>query len=158
MTNPSEERKDEVRRLADELFDYAIYAPLGAAMAVAEELPELVRRGRERFGPRLALAQMFGRVAADTARRRAEAFVRRPSAERTSAGRAPAPSGQTAEPPAASDLAIPDYDSLSAAEVIARLAGLTPRELIEVRKHEMAHRARRTVLTRIAQLLGDRGQ
>jgi hypothetical protein len=142
------------RRLADELIDYAIYAPLGAAIAVAEELPELVRRGRERFGPRLALAGMLGRVAADSARRRAEAFVRRPTDE-ARPGQTPQPSGPAAEPAGAADVVIPDYETLSAAEVVARLPGLTPRELAAVRAFEMAHRARRTVLTRIAQLLDD---
>ena len=79
MSDPADKRREDARRFADDLIDYAIYAPLGAAIAVAEELPELVRRGRERFGPRIALAQMLGKVAADSARRRVEGFVRRPA-------------------------------------------------------------------------------
>ena len=51
--------------------------------------------------------------------------------------------------------AIPDYETLAAAEIVARLAGLTPSELAGVRSYEAAHRARRTVLAKIAQLLGD---
>jgi hypothetical protein len=154
MSDPSDRRREDARRLADDLIDYAIYAPLGAAIAVAEELPELVRRGRERFGPRIALAQMLGKLAADSARRRAEAFVRRP-ADRPRADGTPA----AAEPDAAAAHparpAIPDFDALSAAEIVARLAALTPSELARVRSYETAHRARRTVLAKIAQLLGE---
>ncbi|HXZ82194.1 MAG TPA: hypothetical protein VED84_00395 [Acidimicrobiales bacterium] len=146
--------RPEARRIADDLVDYAIYAPLGAAIAVAEELPELVRRGRERFGPRLALAQMLGRVAADSAKRRAEAFFRRPASPGAT-GPAPGPSGEETGPVGSAPRAIPGYETLSAAEVVTRLPGLTRRELLEVRSFEMAHRARRTVLARIAQLLGD---
>ena len=157
MSDPSDRRREDARRLADDLIDYAIYAPLGAAIAVAEELPELVRRGRERFGPRIALAQMLGKLAADSARRRAEAFVRRP-ADRPRADGTPA----AAEPDAAAAHparpAIPDYDALSAAEIVARLAALTPSELARVRSYETAHRARRTVLAKIAQLLGEQGR
>jgi hypothetical protein len=154
MSDPTDKKREDARRLADDLIDYAIYAPLGAAIAVAEELPELVRRGRERFGPRIALAQMLGKLAADSARRRAEAFVRRP-ADRPRADGTPA----AAEPDAAAAHparpAIPDYDALSAAEIVARLAALTPSELARVRSYETAHRARRTVLAKIAQLLGE---
>jgi hypothetical protein len=157
MSDPTDKKREDARRLADDLIDYAIYAPLGAAIAVAEELPELVRRGRERFGPRIALAQMLGKFAADSARRRAEAFIRRP-ADRPHPDHAPAaadPDATTAHP---ARPAIPDYDALSAAEIVARLAGLTPSELAGVRSYEAAHRARRTVLAKIAQLLGEQGR
>lgn len=49
-------------------------------------------------------------------------------------------------------LAVPDYDSLAASQVIPRLAGLTPVELEAVRAHEVARRGRKTILNRIAQL------
>ena len=49
-------------------------------------------------------------------------------------------------------LAIPDYDSLAASQVVPRLAGLEPDELEAVRQYEAAHRARRTILSRVAQL------
>jgi hypothetical protein len=50
-------------------------------------------------------------------------------------------------------LAIPGYDSLSASQVVQRLAGLSRSELIEVREHEQSHRHRRTILNRVEQLL-----
>ncbi len=49
-------------------------------------------------------------------------------------------------------LAIPDYDNLSASQVVPRLDGLTPAELESVRRYEKSHRHRNTILSRIAQL------
>lgn len=49
-------------------------------------------------------------------------------------------------------LAIPSYDQLAASQVVARLAGLDAAELTEIEAYEQAHRARRTVLSRISQL------
>jgi hypothetical protein len=51
-------------------------------------------------------------------------------------------------------LAIPGYDSLSASQVVQRLAGLSQPELMAVRAHEQSHRHRRTILNRVEQLLG----
>ena len=49
-------------------------------------------------------------------------------------------------------LAIPDYDNLSASQVVPRLDGLTPDELEAVRRYERKHRHRKTILNRIGQL------
>ena len=65
----------------------------------------------------------------------------------------PAPAAPVPRPDA-SELAIPGYDTLSASQVVQRLQGLTPGELEAVRAYEQAGRARKTVLTRIAQLTG----
>ncbi|MGH9154235.1 MAG: hypothetical protein ACRD03_18040, partial [Acidimicrobiales bacterium] len=54
--------------------------------------------------------------------------------------------------PHAASLAIPGYDSLSAPHVVQRLDGLSGDELEAVRAYEAAHRARKTILGRIAQL------
>jgi len=50
-------------------------------------------------------------------------------------------------------LAIPGYDSLSASQVVQRLDGLSSAELADVRAHELASRRRRTILSRVDQLL-----
>ena len=50
------------------------------------------------------------------------------------------------------ELAIPDYDSLSASQVLPRLSALTPPELEAVRDHESTHRGRKTILSKVAQL------
>lgn len=51
-------------------------------------------------------------------------------------------------------LAIPDYDSLAASQVIPRLEGLAEGELEWVRSYEAAKRGRKTILNKISQLQG----
>jgi hypothetical protein len=53
----------------------------------------------------------------------------------------------------ATALPIDQYESLAASQVVARLTSLTPAELDVVRRFEAGHRARRTVLGKIDQLL-----
>lgn len=50
-------------------------------------------------------------------------------------------------------LAIPSYDSLSASQVVQRLAGLSVDEVRAVRAYEASTRGRRTILTKADQLL-----
>jgi hypothetical protein len=54
----------------------------------------------------------------------------------------------------AADLPIPEYDGLSASQVVSRLSGLTPEELQAIRSYEEASRGRRTVMVAIDRLLG----
>jgi len=61
-------------------------------------------------------------------------------------------SGTTSAPPPVEGLAIPNYDSLAASQVVPRLASLSPPELESVRRYEAANRRRMTVLNRVAQL------
>jgi hypothetical protein len=56
--------------------------------------------------------------------------------------------------PPVGELAITDYDSLSASQVVVRLDGLEPDELEAVRAYESAHRGRKTILNKVAQLQG----
>jgi hypothetical protein len=76
--------------------------------------------------------------------------------ERTEASPASAASpegnGAADVSPAVGELAITDYDSLAASQVVTRLAGLTGDELEAVRAYEVAHRGRKTILNKIAQL------
>jgi hypothetical protein len=62
--------------------------------------------------------------------------------------------GHVPPSPAVADLAITDYDSLSASQVVTRLEGLTVDELEAVRAYENAHRGRKTILNKVAQLQG----
>jgi hypothetical protein len=62
--------------------------------------------------------------------------------------------GATGPVPSVDGLAIPGYDSLSASQVVQRLAGLSPDELAAVGAYESTHRGRRTILTRVSQLQG----
>ncbi len=65
---------------------------------------------------------------------------------------ATSPPGTEQPQPSAIDLSIPDYDSLSASQVLPRLSSLSTSELAAVRTYEEAHRGRKTILHRIAQL------
>lgn len=80
------------------------------------------------------------------------------------ASTAPAPTAAPAGPDAtdeiditrsreAAELAVEDYESLAASQVVARLDRLSRRELRAVQTFESSHRGRRTVLGRIEQLL-----
>ncbi len=53
----------------------------------------------------------------------------------------------------AADLPIPEYDGLSASQVVSRLSGLSPEELRSIRTYEEDSRGRRTVLLAIDRLL-----
>lgn len=57
----------------------------------------------------------------------------------------------------ADDLALPDYDSLAASNIVQMLGGLTSDELDAVEIYERAHRARRTVLGKVMQLRDELG-
>jgi len=70
--------------------------------------------------------------------------------------RPPAGSGTSAAAPAVTpnveSLPIPDYDELSASQVIERLEGLDRDSLEAIRAYESGHRGRNTILGKIAQL------
>lgn len=162
-------------------LDLFVYAPVGLAVTAAEELPRLVAKGHSTLDTRLSMARVVGQFAVARGRQMMEQRIER-AATRVSTGTAdtetggeqpadaggPAPTpmdaglagrGPVAAPhsgtdagPSASHLAIPGYDSLSASQVVQRLAGLTGEELSAVRDYEEAHRGRRTILNRVDQL------
>jgi hypothetical protein len=63
------------------------------------------------------------------------------------------PIGEPLTAVTAAGLAIPSYDSLSATQVVQRLAGLSREEVAAVAAYEAATRRRKTVLSRAEQLL-----
>ena len=69
--------------------------------------------------------------------------------------KAPAPTARPADANgsgADADLPIPGYNSLSASQVVERLAGLSAGELEAVRTYEATNRKRRTILGKIDQI------
>lgn len=68
---------------------------------------------------------------------------------------APAPPVDAHIPDVAS-LAIPGFDTLSASQVVQRLDGLSRSELVAVRAYETSGRGRRTILSRVDQLMDER--
>lgn len=193
----------------DRLLDLAVFAPLGLALAVREDLGGFADRGRTALTNRVFVARFVATMAFQRGRRELERRIGehlRPSAPaatptapdnpadssaaaRTDADSSAAPSEPAAaseQPPArrrtvagtsartvagttagtsartaagsgagsSADLPIADYESLPAINVVQRLASLRPEEIEAVRRFEAAHRARRTVLAKIAQLQG----
>jgi hypothetical protein len=59
---------------------------------------------------------------------------------------------RAASAPSVEELPIPDYDELSASQVIERLDGLDAASLEAIRAYEAGHRGRNTILGKIAQL------
>ncbi len=169
----------ENRSPAERILDLIVFGPAGLALTAAEEFPKLVDKGRNHLEGQVRTARLVGQVAVQMGRRQlgqmASQRMSKPSA--TAADRPPSepevqspPAPQYAPAPAAAStvatsgsqvngngslrpLAIPGYDSLSASQVVQRLAGLSQAELVDVRAHEQSHRHRRTILNRVEQLL-----
>ena len=160
---------------AEQLLDLLVYAPPGLLLDARDLVPKLADKGRQRMGGQVTVARMIGELAVRQGQRRAERVLQRlreqparppssgPSGEGPANGHGPPPSAaatpsSAASPPSslgdASLLAIPGYDTLSASQVVPRLEGLSPEELQAIRAYEEGTRARKTVLTRIDQLLG----
>lgn len=166
---------DDQKSPVDQALDLFVFAPIGLLSMAREQLPSLVERGRQRLGNQMVVARMMGEYAVKQGREDAEKAVRdvvdrmsppapapvvrpepAPAAPATN-GSSPAPaSGPTEAPtaprPDAGHLAIPGYDTLSASQVVPRLAGLAPAELEEVRAYEASTRGRRTILNKVAQI------
>lgn len=152
----------------DQALDLLVYAPLGLALTARDELPRMIQRGRLEAQGRITLARMVGQIAVAQGQKEAgrlfDGLFGRGSgsAEAPSqpASSAPTPPEPAPSPPrrnlslSSEDLAIPGYDSLSASQVVSRLAGLSPEELTAVGDYEAASRSRRTILNRVAQLKG----
>lgn len=198
-----------LRSAAHLAMDVFVYAPAGALLTAASDVPAMAAKGRARIDQELRNAHLVGRFVVDTGVRRMRGQLEhltggRPApgpgpsaapppsraaarpATRPSTTRPPTTPPSTTRPPAARpaggaprteagipgapgaaeagpvpardtavDRAIPDYDTLSASQVVRRLDGLKPRELRAVVRHELANRGRRTILHRAEQLLGE---
>ena len=170
----ADEDKTPLDHLVDQAADLLVYAPIGLFFEAPTLLPRLAEKGRVHANN----ARLFGQFAV----RHGEAELRRRvgGLEEQATGwlklfglvpddraEAPAPepapepradalhgNGDTPAAPATADLAIPDYDSLSASQVVTRLEGLSGEELEAVRAYEVAHRGRKTILNKVAQLQG----
>ena len=156
------------------ILDVFLFAPIGFALDARELLPKLAERGRNQ----VALLKVVGQFAVNKGRADADRILKTkapappaptaPSAQKPSAPRAaPAAAPSRTRPPASAPAAtasgattqglpINNYDTLSASQIVPRLAGLRPEELARVQAYENSHRRRRTILGRIAQLQGRR--
>jgi hypothetical protein len=178
---PEQPEKTPAEQALEQALDVFVYAPIGLVFEGASLLPALVEKGKTQVTMARMIGQFAvtqGRTeavkradglreqAADLLARFAE--VKLPGQGSSDNGHRP-PAATTPAPPAAEptpepavvdegptvsvgDLAITDYDGLSASHVVNRLAGLSADELDTVRRYEAAHRGRKTILSKIAQL------
>lgn len=163
----------------DQLLDLFVYAPLGFVMNLDEVVPQLIEKGHQQVNLARMFGQFAVRTGTQQVRQRVEQIAQRAngSAPQGDAGEgdagegvggastAPAPEPAAATmaeepadgppveaPPFADELAITDYDSLAASQVVPRLDGLSADEREAVRRYEAAHRGRKTILSKLAQL------
>jgi len=172
----------ETRSPVDRLLDVVVYAPLGVAAQVVEELPQLAQRGRDTVAGPGAMYRSVGLFAMQQARNMAERHAGGVHDLLTSVGflsprgtasgdedaseTEPETGGfeadqvdpvarfdQTAADSASvGDVGISGYDTRPAAEVVPLLAELSAEQRAAVRAHESAGRGRRTILGRLDQL------
>jgi hypothetical protein len=168
------------RTPADQLADLLVYVPIGLFFEAPTLLPKLAEQGRVhtrnarlfgQFAVRQGEAEVRRRLAGleeqttgllralgvlpanDDDRGGDGSDTREPRPTSGRAERGPATAVAPSDPgPNVADLAITDYDSLSASQVVTRLPGLTLDELEAVRAYEAAHRGRKTILNKVAQL------
>jgi hypothetical protein len=157
------------RSRIDQLLDLFVFVPAGLLLEGRELLPKLAEKGRQQLGPQVQLARLVGRMAVAKGQREAvKAAARLGSTASSEPAPVPVPAAPAAAPRVAYDvnghrsedgavaaadtLAIPSYDTLAASQVVSRLDGLSAGELEAVRRYEVAHRGRKTVLGKVAQL------
>jgi hypothetical protein len=150
-------------------FDVLCVAPIGVAVSVVEEIPELIAEGRRRLELQLGNALFVGRFVVTQKQRELSArldglFSNGTGAAAPEPDAAPEPEPESggmerpAPDPAAAAIvggALADYDTLSASQVVRRLESLGPEELDAVRRYEASTRNRRTILNRAGQLLDE---
>jgi hypothetical protein len=153
-------------------LDLCVFAPVGLAVTVVEDLPDLISKGRRRVELELGNARVVGRFVVKKGQRRVSGTLDdfrhsgseervEPVAQGTAPGHAAASVRPPAPAPPARDTAaaavvggaLSDYDTLSASQVVPRLESLGTEELQAVLRYEASHRNRRTILHRASQLL-----
>ncbi|MFT5200761.1 MAG: hypothetical protein ACI9C1_000126 [Candidatus Aldehydirespiratoraceae bacterium] len=143
-------------RLADQVMDLLVYAPIGLALEARQLLPKLAERGRGQ----IALTRLAGKIASDRGQGEARKLV-----DQVIAVAGTVLAGDDDDPAAADDdepdltgddsaLPVDGYDGLSAPQLLPFLPPLSADELDAILRYEQAHRSRTTVINRIRQLQG----
>jgi hypothetical protein len=149
-------------------LDACIFAPVGVAVTVMEDLPGLIGKGRGRVEQEISNARVAGHYVVGRVQRRiserfddvvhsangsAPVTPEEPAEARPAATPTTVRPGPDAADAATVDAALADYDTLSASQVVRRLESLGPDELRAVQRYEASTRNRRTILNRASQLL-----
>ncbi|MHB1508511.1 MAG: hypothetical protein ACYCST_00430 [Acidimicrobiales bacterium] len=83
------------RSLSDLLWDYGVYAPIGLAVSIAEEIPRLSDKGKGRASGQISVARVIGKMAVEQGKRELEKRVNGTS-RHDGAGRHPTQGASTA--------------------------------------------------------------
>jgi len=149
-------------------LDLCLFAPVGVAVTVVEDLPDLIAKGRRRVEVELGNARVVGRFVVHKSQREVSgrlddllgngAEKTAPRGDGVDLPAAPSPVRPAPDPAAEAIVggALADYDTLSASQVVRRLESLGPEELRAVQRYEASTRNRRTILNRAGQLLDER--
>lgn len=157
----------------DQLVDLFVYAPVGLAYEYHDVLPKLIKRGKSQ----VQIAKLLGTMAAKQGQRTAEGRIEEVLDGAASVvaqgitdvgarvGLAPEPASSSSEDTADEDngkeaddarpLPIAGYDDLTAKQIVALLGDLDLGQRERVQAHESAHRARKTVLAKLASLANE---
>lgn len=65
----------ESKSLLEQAIEVLVFAPVGLAVTAAEELPELIEKGRSRISPEISNARIVGRFAVTRGQREAERLI-----------------------------------------------------------------------------------
>ncbi|HEY5888550.1 MAG TPA: hypothetical protein VIT24_12520 [Acidimicrobiales bacterium] len=157
---------DNNRSAPEQLADWVLFAPLGLALEARRLFPEMAARGRRQ----VLFTRTVGKYALRRGRGRLDGLVGTglglvggflPGSDGSGSTEATIDTAKTLvavedlppdRGPDSDHLAIPDYDNLSAFQVMPRLEALDPTDLDAVRAYEESTRGRRTILNKIAQL------
>jgi hypothetical protein len=150
-TPPTPPVPPEVKRRIDESMGMARYAAESGIGVARDVAGSGIGVAREMAGS--ALSQILAMRANGTEPEppRPEPEPAPPAPEPPRAAVPPDADWQT-DVPSSEALPIPDYDELSASQVVERLEGLDRESLESIRRYETEHRGRNTILGKIAQL------
>jgi len=155
--------KNEEPSAEQQLLDLLVYAPVGIALDVVDNLPKYVERGKSQVTIGRFLAKTAAKKGGSTIENVAERFINEAGQVVVDIfGIDLTPDEDTADEPvvkataqieaADAELPIAEYDSQAAAQIVKLLAQLTPEERDQIEAHELAGRNRVTILRKIAQL------
>ena len=161
------------RRPIDQWIDLFVYAPVGFVYEYQDVLPKLIRRGKSQ----VQIAKLLGTMAAKQGQRTVNSRLEDVIDGATSGvaqgiteigtrvGLAPESSTERADANGAGEaevdgaerpLPIAGYDDLTAKQVISVLSDLDPAQRARIGTYEAAHRARKTVMAKLAALAAHR--
>ena len=157
MTRPDEPLDPSV--IVRAAVDVLVFAPLGLGAKLVEDAPNAVGMARRE----LSNARFIGRLAVDRGIKQVRSRLERPVPVSPRAAVSVHATDEHVPPtdrdelvldggPSADSLALPDYDTLPAIDIVAKLETLDAADREAIELYESVHRRRRTVLGKLAQL------